>query len=1115
LSIVECRRREGTGERRFAIGDWQNSPLNLRRSIAALFLLLLFAHANPIGVPCQTLIVSDGISTVYPVEHGFLVPGTDTVYVSGVRLDSSDYTFDYNSGSIVLWRRPEKWSPIRVVFRCVRLPGVPKEYRLHELPVAALGTVPVRGQSPSESAAAPVADTTSRAESTALDLSGSKTLGVSFGGENAGIDQATRVAITGSVEGVSVEAELSDQSSPIPAEGTTRDIEELDKLLVSLRGKQWRGSFGDVDLLVPTGSFGAIERKAIGATAEWGVGQPGTINEERGAMNEMAGDGGRGSGIGVYGGYATPKGLFGRVELVGVDGSQGPYVLAPDGRAAQIVPGSEEVYLNGSRMVRGWDADYTIDYSSGELLFTNRRVIDRLSRVEATFQYVTGDYSRAVMVGGARARVNGRGAGGEGRGAGADFDVGLFREGDDPSASFVEDLSAAEKESLAAIGADTTRAWLDGATYAGTGQGDYVKSGDHYQYVGRDSGDYQVRFTLVGDSLGDYRYNDTILAYSFAGSGFGNYVARRRISLPKRSEAAYARAGFEYRGFSAGVEGLVQRRDLNLFAAGRAPVDAGALNLDAGWQDSAYGATYKHRLQGQQFEALGASSEVDYTYRWAGTTTAERRSSDEVALRAKPLSFLSLRGEAGRLDRFDGGPIKRYQGSARAWWLGYDVARVADVTRQSVLATPRVGWFFPKAGWQSEVNAEEKSSVLIAGLEVKPVAALTAGVDYRHSGFYASDSLTRIWQRTSLARLFEARADWTGGTAYRLGVMAGLNDRHFDEGSDEDWNQLLASLSGSATPRAGLRVQADFNQSYRKVQLRDEVFRYVGPGEGQYRRDSVSGRYYVDPKGDYERAVVATGRFTQAREWSLNGSGDVSMFDPAALSGSFSQTRTSTDSSILTDLSSQDLRLVVKEFEPAVTPTIGASSEFSVDRNLAATGRASSHQQAYVELFSDRLPEVEGRARLEVERVLRRLSGGEVDLHEDGWRVELNPVIGARLRLEAELGYERKAVTEPVSYPELGRFMLAAVDASLARTFSFGSRTRVRASLEVVHRNAIVQALPFDVGLTEPLGTTPGAALSFEHSFSGVLSASARYSFKDRPDEPSEHTLSAQLKAYF
>ena len=221
--------------------------------------------------------------------------------------------------------------------------------------------------------------------------------------------------------------------------------------------------------------------------------------------------------------------------------------------------------------------------------------------------------------------------------------------------------------------------------------------------------------------------------------------------------------------------------------------------------------------------------------------------------------------------------------------------------------------------------------------------------------------------------------------------MAGLNDRDYDSGAEPDWNQLLASVSGSATPRAGLRFQTDFTQSYQKVQLKDELFRYVGLGEGGYRRDSVTGRYYADTGGDYERAVVATGKFTQARQWTLNGSGDISSFDPVALSGSFSQTRTSTDSAVLSDLSQQDLRLVVNALEPVVTPTIGAGSEFSADRSLSATGEASSRQNGYLELYSDRLPEVEGRTRLEVERTLRRLNSGEVDFDEDGWRVEAQP----------------------------------------------------------------------------------------------------------------------------
>jgi hypothetical protein len=954
----------------------------LRRGFAVLLLVVASAAAQTFGVLCQTLIVSDGVRTVYPVGQGFLVPGTDTVYVAGVRLDSTGYTFDYSTGSIIFWRRPEKWAPIRAVYRCVLLPGMPKVYRLRELPGTSV-RLPA-----AETAAAVVAETTAAGtESTALALSGSKTLGVSFGGASAGIDQATRVTITGSVEGITVEAELSDQSSPIPAEGTTRDIEELDKLLISLRGKDWKGSFGDVDLQVPTGSFGTLERQAVGASAIWDAELPGS-GQVTETLNPRIPGPPFTSSLGVYGGYATPKGQFGRVELAGIDGSQGPYILAPDGRSAEIVPGSEEVYLNGSRMVRGWDADYTIDYATGELLFTNRRLIDRLSRIEAKFQYRTTDYSRAIVIGGAK----GRGPGVLGfTGSGA---VGVFREGDDPANNYNDDLTQAEKDSLAAIGSDTARAWLGGATYAGEGKGDYVKSGNHYVYVGRDSGDFQVRFTLVGDSLGDYRYNDTILAYSYTGAGSGNYVAKRKIALPGRNEAGYARLGLTGHGFSAGVEGMLERRRMNLFAPGGAPIDAGALNVDAGWQDSSYGVAYKHRLQGKQFEAPAGSPDVDFTYRWAGTTENERRASDEVAARARPVSFLSLSGEAGRLDRFDSGPINRYSGAAQVGWLGYDITRVADITRQNVLAAPHLSWLYPRVGWQSEAKPEEKSSVWLAGLEVKPAASLSAGVNLRQTGYYEPDSAAGIWQGAGRARLIEALADWTRGAAYRLSARAGLDDRHFYSGSDQDWNQLLAGLSGSANPRAGLRLQADFNQSYRRVQLRDELFRYVGQGQGAYRRDSVTGRYYPDPDGDYERAVVATGRFTQAREWSLNSSGDISMFDPAALSGSFSQTRTSTDSGVLTDLSRQDLRLVVKQFEPTLTPTVGATSEFSADQTLVATGRATSHQQAYLELFSDRLPGVEGRARLEVERLLRRLSGGEVDLDQTGWRAELSPTIG-------------------------------------------------------------------------------------------------------------------------
>jgi len=200
-----------------------------------------------------------------------------------------------------------------------------------------------------------------------LILSGSKSLGVSVGGpEGSGINQSTRLTLAGTLEGVNIDAELSDQSSPIPPEGTTRDIEELDRIVIEVSGERWQGSFGDVEFRVPAEGFGTLRRRAIGGQAAAGFG-PAEVSA----------------------GYARPKGAFARLTFEGADGIQGTYVLAADRHSAQIVPGSEEVYLDGIPMTRGWDQDYTIDYSTGELVFTNRRIITRLSRIEASFQYVT------------------------------------------------------------------------------------------------------------------------------------------------------------------------------------------------------------------------------------------------------------------------------------------------------------------------------------------------------------------------------------------------------------------------------------------------------------------------------------------------------------------------------------------------------------------------------------------------------------------------------------------------------------------------------------------------------------------------------------------------------
>ena len=87
------------------------------------------------------------------------------------------------------------------------------------------------------------------------------------------------------------------------------------------------------------------------------------------------------------------------VEFKGVDGKQGPYKLTSGdgGRDIVILAGSERVWLNGLRMVRGENNDYTVDYDIGELTFMPRHLIYFDSDIYVEYQYSDAQYNRSVL----------------------------------------------------------------------------------------------------------------------------------------------------------------------------------------------------------------------------------------------------------------------------------------------------------------------------------------------------------------------------------------------------------------------------------------------------------------------------------------------------------------------------------------------------------------------------------------------------------------------------------------------------------------------------------------------------------------------------------------------
>jgi hypothetical protein len=172
--------------------------------------------------------------------------------------------------------------------------------------------------------------------------------------------QSLDLSVSGTLApGVELTGVLSDRNTPLTAEGSTQDLQSLDRVLLELRTPNGAASFGDVAVDARDGEFARVERRLQGVKAEWGA---------RGFSGSVA--------------AASAPGEFHRLQLFGVDGQQGPYLLTDrnGGTAITVVAGSEIVTVDGQRMERGEGADYAIEYDRARITFSNRRPITSASR---------------------------------------------------------------------------------------------------------------------------------------------------------------------------------------------------------------------------------------------------------------------------------------------------------------------------------------------------------------------------------------------------------------------------------------------------------------------------------------------------------------------------------------------------------------------------------------------------------------------------------------------------------------------------------------------------------------------------------------------------------------
>jgi len=808
------------------------------------------------GRGTDTLSVGPGQRRIC-LRHSPLLLGTAAVTRNGVSLlEGTHYRVDADEGCLEFFTASPESARLVVHYRYLPITAR-LQYQLHRpMPLDAEATPEI-----------PEAFDDGADAGGKLIVGGSKTFVVELGSNrDAVLRQGLDLSVRGRLSrNVDLEAVLSDRDSPVTPEGTSSELEELDKVFIRVTSPEVEATFGDIAVSQPTGQFARYERQLEGV---W-VKRP----EGRLRLGGLA---------------ANARGMYRTAEFFGVEGKQGPYRLADavGGATLGVVPGSEEVYLDGEKLRRGQDRDYTIDYAVGEISFTPRRPISFDSRITVDVEVQNEEYRRQFL-------------GGE---AGYEDPSGLWRtraiffaEQDDRTAPRGFSIDDEEREILESVGDDDPIGETFAATNVGAGNGDYVKvaadslAPAHFDWVGMGIGDWRVSFIRVGSGLGAYRdstLSDGSVAYIFVGSGIGDFEPGRSLSRPESHTISDVQFDLDSERLTLSGELAVSALDRNTFSsrddsdnegiAGRGEMALRGMT----WASGAGGVELfgRWRSVDADFVPLSRINEsfdfLSWGYDPSGLDAGDDRGLVGVTLRPGDGGELSI--ETGRLrsgamfsaDRAAaryqrGGRVTTRLSLERTWSerptdaiTGYREVRAGVVSGAFGIVHPtlRHRHELTRATGDSLISGNRFESWMIE-TALRPHGPLALHADFEHRVDDSRDDESRgDWHRSSTTRDRGARLElsrWRGILGSAVYRLRNLESETVGDSRETD----LARLNLEALPAAGaLRLIVDYQVTTEAVLPREKEITFVGDGRGNY--DSLG--VFVGT-GDYDVDIVQSG----------------------------------------------------------------------------------------------------------------------------------------------------------------------------------------------------------------------------------------------------------------
>jgi hypothetical protein len=359
-----------------------------------------------------------------------------------------------------------------------------------------------------------------------LNTSGSISRGITIGNnQNTSVNSNLDLQITGKLSNkVSLRASIQDNNIPLQEGGYSQRLDEFDQIFIELFSDKWNVRGGDLFLENRKSKFLNFNKKVQGLATHFIFGPPEKKTE-------------------VYASGALVRGQYAKSTFVGQEGNQGPYKLRGSNGELYIlvISGSERVYVNGILLQRGENKDYIIDYNAGEVIFTSLFPITSEMRISIEYQYSDRSYTRFVTYAGVNHEQEKWSLAGY-----------VYSENDVKNQPVQQNLSEEQVQILADAGDDTTLMNAPSAVEESYSENKIlykkvvIDGVDAFEYSTNPNDElYNVKFSLVGNNLGNYIISSTITngrvfeyVAPIAGVPQGNYEPVVRLIAPTKIQIA-------------------------------------------------------------------------------------------------------------------------------------------------------------------------------------------------------------------------------------------------------------------------------------------------------------------------------------------------------------------------------------------------------------------------------------------------------------------------------------------------------------------------------------------------------------------------------------------------